>query len=97
MIMAFIISKRAVPQCSTCIQSQLRYVLGDASGPASSLRQQIRGKKKMVNNTGTSIVQLLKDKPEYGRKGQQVSPIQFHRRSQLTSSSQVRMFQFRQD
>jgi hypothetical protein len=98
MTMAFFVSKRAIPQCSACIQNHLRFVIGDVSGPASSLRQQIRGKKKMVNNTGTSIVQLLKDKPEYGRKGQQTSPIHVYSRSNiLTSSSQVHMCQFRRD
>lgn len=37
---------------------------------SSGLQQQVRGKKRMVNNSGTMIVRLLKDVKGYGRQGE---------------------------
>lgn len=58
---------RVAPQCTTCLRN---YAFGrnvDILGPG--LRQQVRGKKKMVNNSSTITVRLMKDVKAYGRRG----------------------------
>lgn len=64
--MALPLRPRIVPQCPACIRS---YAFGLANAQRSGLQQQIRGKKKMPNNSGIITVRLLKDVKAYGRKG----------------------------
>jgi len=67
--MALPLRPRAIPQCSACIRN---YTFGSVSEPAingSALRQQVRGKKKLVNTSSTVPVRLLKDVKTFGRRG----------------------------
>lgn len=71
--MALPMRSRLAPTCTNCLQNHLRLLFADASAqPATSLRQQVRGKKKMVNNSGTLNVRLLKDVPTFGQKGESI-------------------------
>jgi len=68
--MALQLRPKAIPQCSACIRS---YVFGNTTEQpamgALGLGQQVRGKKKMVNTSGTVSVRLLKNVKTFGRKG----------------------------
>ncbi|KAK5125800.1 hypothetical protein LTR85_012076 [Meristemomyces frigidus] len=67
--MALPLRPRAIPQCSACVRS---YAFGAFTEPATSggaLRQQVRGKKKLVNTATTVPVRLLKNVKTFGRKG----------------------------
>jgi hypothetical protein len=57
------------PQCVSCIRRVAR--LGDAI--AMPAGQQVRGKKRLVK-IPTVDVQLLRNVPGYGRKGELYSP-----------------------
>ncbi|KAK4542210.1 hypothetical protein LTR36_007058 [Oleoguttula mirabilis] len=66
--MALPLRPRAIPQCSACIRS---YTFGGIPETISggALRQQVRGKKKLVNTSTTVPVRLLKNVKTFGRKG----------------------------
>ena len=69
--MALPLRPRAIPQCSACIRS---YAFGSAAEqPAMGvlgLGQQVRGKKKMINTSGTVPVRLLKNVKTFGKRGE---------------------------
>lgn len=78
-----------IPQCSACLRS---YAFGahDAAAPVSAVRLQVRGKKKMANNSATVTVRLLKDMPTFGRRGEpsaSLYPSQRSSRSMQATSS----------
>lgn len=57
-------------RCPACVSSYGLVVPPNAiSLPSNGLRQQIRGKKKMANNSATLLVRLLQDVKGYGRSG----------------------------
>lgn len=65
--MALPLGPRLTPQCTTCLRN---YAFGATTGlNVLSGKQQVRGKKKMPNNSGTMTVRLLKNVKGYGRKG----------------------------
>ncbi|EME41888.1 hypothetical protein DOTSEDRAFT_177289 [Dothistroma septosporum NZE10] len=68
--MASPLRTRAIPQCSACIRGYTWTPFVDSkTAPATALGQQIRGKKKLANLSGTRPARLLKDVPGYGRRG----------------------------
>jgi len=48
-------------------------VFGEPATGTTALRQQVRGKKKMVNAGSTVLVRLLKDVKTFGRSGELVT------------------------
>jgi hypothetical protein len=68
--MALPLRPRAIPQCTACIRSYASATLGDAASPVpSAFRQQVRGKKKLVNTSSTIPVRLLRDVKMWGKEG----------------------------
>ncbi len=67
--MATPLRPRAVPQCLNCLRRSALGGSTDGAAQSSALRQQVRGKKKMVNNSQFVTVRLRKDVKAYGRKG----------------------------
>ncbi|KAK3705449.1 hypothetical protein LTR37_013266 [Vermiconidia calcicola] len=67
--MALSLQGRTTPQCIACLHSYAFGGFMDYAASSLGSRQQIRGKKKMVNNSSTMPVRLRKDVKTFGRKG----------------------------
>ncbi|CAK3912602.1 Hypothetical predicted protein [Lecanosticta acicola] len=68
--MALPLRTRAIPQRTSCLRSYTPSSYTYSSPPEScALKQQVRGKKKMANNSATTTVRLLRNVPGFGKRG----------------------------
>ncbi len=65
-IMALALRSQSAPQCLACLR---RLAIPSYMNDAAPPKQQVRGKKKMVNNSDFLTVRLRKDVETFGRKG----------------------------